>query len=296
MVIQRFGNYVLTGRKEAAMMALIWTIVPFMGWVGAVIMVLVTLRKGPFEGFLILLWITLPSIVFALLGYKLQFVYGVLGGSLVSWLLAVVLCQTRSWVSLLQAAALLGMIVVVAIHGVMPDINGYWYNLLTKYYTDAKTEFTLQLTSADLKSLIMILAKLATGIQAVILLFLATFNIIIARWWQATLFNPGGLSKELYNVRLGISADLILVAIVVSVFMGFALAWDLLPLILTLFLVAGLSLFHSLAQRTKAAWAVLLGLYGLLILFFPYIGILTVALAVADTFMNFRGRIGSVNE
>jgi len=291
MVIQRFGNYVLSGRKQAAMMALIWTLVPFMGWLGTVIMVLVTLRKGAFEGFLVLLWAALPSVVFALLGYKVQFVYGVLCGSLVSWLLAIVLCQTRSWVTLLQAGALLGMIAVVAIHGVMPDINGYWYNLLNTYYTDAKTALTLQLTAADLKTIIVILARLATGVQAVILLFIALINILIARWWQSTLYNPGGLSRELQQIRLGISADLMLVAIVVAVFMGFTMAWDLLPLILTLFLVAGLSLFHSLAQKTKAAWAVLLGFYGLLILFFPYIGVLTIVLAVADTFVNFRSRL-----
>lgn len=201
MVIQRFGNYVLSGRKEAAMMALIWALVPIMGWVGTVIMLLVTLRKGSFEGFLVLLWITLPSVVFALMGYKLQFVYGVLCGSLVSWMLAVVLRETQSWVSLLQVGALLGMIVVVAVHGVMPDINGYWTHLLTNYYTNAKAHLALQITAADLKSLIVILAKLATGIQAVILLFIAIFNILIARWWQATLYNQGGLSKELYRQK-----------------------------------------------------------------------------------------------
>ena len=61
--------------------------------------------------------------------------------------------------------------------------------------------------------------------------------------------------------------------------------------ILFLFFVAGLSLIHSLARLSKAAWAVLLAFYGLLILFFPYVGGITVILAITDTFVDIRGRM-----
>lgn len=253
-------------------------------------MALVTLRKGPKEGAYILLWMALPSVALVAMGYPMFFIYSVLCGSLVSWLLAVLLRSTQSWSVVLQLGTLLCLVVVIAIHGVVPDIGHYWYDFISKYYKDAERTLTLPITAADLKELIRVMAKIATGAQAVILLFVALVNLVLARGWQAILFNPQGLKRELYNIRLGSIAAATLAAIFAATFMRVTLAWDLLPVILALFFAAGISLIHFVATKTKATWGLLLVFYGLLIFLFPYVGTLVIALAIVDAFVDLRGR------
>jgi len=254
----------------------------------------VTLRKGSKEGFIILLCTTIPSIVMAAFGYSTAIIYGVLFGSVISWILASVLRETRSWSTVIQVGGFIAIMAVLGVHLFFPNITAYWLEIFKKTYIDAENAFALKVTAEQLKTIIQWMAKMATGVQAVALLFMAIFNVLIARWWQSLLYNPGGLANELLNLRLKYAAVLATLAICGFAMAGFDIAWDLLPIVLGLFFIVGLSVIHSLALMSKAMWFILIGYYIFLIFLFPYMGVLTVVMGVLDTFIDFRQRMLSL--
>jgi len=121
--------------------------------------------------------------------------------------------------------------------------------------------------------------------------WLVLFNLLLARWGQALLCNPGGLGKELRGLRLSWLTHVILLAIVGSVLVHVVMAYDMLPVIVLGFSLAGLSLMHFLANLGKMAWLFLFGFYTVLILFFFYALSVLIVLAMVDTYWNMRSLV-----
>lgn len=289
------GEYVMRGRREATLMALMWTIVPFMAWLGAAIMALVTLRKGAREGFLILLWTALPNAVLAIVNpipmTQMAFLVGIIGGNLVVWLLALVLRETVSWRQVLQVSAILGIIAVVIVHISNNDITGHWYQMYDDYVRHLDKLSSVSLSKANLQSLFLQLAKITTGICTVILLLINLSNLIIARWMQSLLYNPGALAEELCKIRLSISFDVLLGLNIIAILLGIDLAWDILPIVLLAFFLAGISLFHAVIARINLGWGWIVGFYALLIIFYGVIPWIMMIIAFLDTWLDIRKRL-----
>lgn len=284
------AEFVMRGRKQAILTALLFTFIPFLGWVGDVIVALVTLRKGPKEGALVLLWVVLPGVVIASLGYSQLWFYDVIGGSVVTYGLAVIL-RSSGWSMVLQCGAVLALIGVFAAHIWTPTLAHDWFSEITLYLNATNQQFNLGIEPNTLQQLAIQLTKIATGMQFGLLLLADLFNLLVARWWQARLYNPEGLKIELCAVRLGFFPVCILVLILLGSFAGMAVAVDSLPVVLLPFILAGLSLLHGLLAITKVSKLWLIGFYGLLVLFFPYLGALLVIAALADCCWDLRRRI-----
>ncbi len=290
--MRSLAEYVMSGRRQAIIAAIICSIIPFFGWLGVSIMALVTLRNGIVEGGLVLFWITLPALIFSAMGIGDPLLEGIVYVNLVVFMLAAVLRQTSSWSAVLQVAALLGVVGVMIAHQLHPDLQAIWLKLLNGTLVDVKKQgIKLDLPPHDVQTLLKILAKIATGVQASILLASDLFVLLFARWWQAMLYNPGGLGRELCSVRLEPASTLVLVAVVLLALNGSLLALDILPLIAFLFLLAGLSFAHRFAVSKKAKWAWLCLLYGLLILLFPQVSAFLIVVGCLDAWINLRARL-----
>lgn len=293
MLFHRFAEYVLRGRREAVVFALIFSAIPFLGCIGMATMALVTLRKGAIEGLFVLMWIALPTLVLVVLGHPMPFLYGILGGGLVLWLLALVLRATASWLIVIQVTALLCLLSILMVHLVVADVNSYWVEVLNNIYKPFNQTLTQQLKGSQLnfQGIISIMAQFSTGLMAVFFAISNLFNLLIARWLQSLIYNPGGLQAEIYNVRLDFSADLILGVLIVAALSGWAWAWDFLPVLIMVFFLAGLSLVHAMVAHFKNMWAWLVLFYGLLIVLLPYMLGLVVTAAIVDTWSNLRQRL-----
>lgn len=288
-MMRSLAEFVLRGRWQAVLTALLFSVLPFLGWMADVVMILVTLRKGAKEGAFVLLWVLLPSVILALRGYPLLWVYNVFGGSLLAYGLALILRYTGSWAIVLQAGVLVGIVAVVGIHIYMPSITDTWIKLANTYLPAAQKTFNIPLT-IDHKWLVRF-ASVATGIQALILLFGNLFNIAVARWLQALLYNPQGLHKELYNIRMGNIAIIALIIIALFSMFGNKIALDCLILALAPFMCAGLSLVHCIAAASKSPWLWLIGFYFMLVALFIYFAALLVMMGLIDTWQDFRKRL-----
>lgn len=287
------AEYVMRGRREATLMALMWTIVPLMAWLGAAIMALITLRKGVREGFLILLWTSIPNAVLAVINpmARMAFLVGIVGGNVVVWLLAIVLRETVSWRQVLQVAALLGISAVFIVHISADNITGHWYQMYSDYMRNIDKLSSVRLTEDKWQYMFQNLAKLTTGICVVVLLLINLSNLFIARWMQALLYYPGAIAEELRQIRLSMAFDVLLGLNIAAILLGIDLAWDVLPIVLLVFLLAGISLFHAVIARIKAGWGWIVSFYVLLIVFYEVVPWIVIMAALLDTWLDIRKRL-----
>lgn len=289
-ILNRFASYVMRGRRQAVIVGLLFTILPLFGWVSNVVVSLVTLRKGAKEGAIVLLWVILPAVVVAGLGNRLIILYGIIGGSLFTYVLALILRRTQSWKAVLTASLLIGLLAVLLVHLWIPNISEVWVKQFGRYALLVKNQFNVVVNTAHLE----LFAKFATGFQVAFISLSVLINLILARGLQSMLYNPGQLRPELKVVRLSLWEVLILLAIGLLSFFGVTMAQDALPVIGLIFVLSGLSVFHAVADLRNVANKWIFLFYILLTIFFPYIATALILFAVIDSVINLRYRFKKV--
>lgn len=293
--MRNLAEYVMRGRKQAILVALLFAILPFLGWVADAIIALVTLRKGSKEGVIITLWVCLPAVIIALAGYPQIWFYNIIGGTLLTYVLAVVLRHYGSWGMVLQIGMVVGVVAVFLVHSIVPDVGAMWTKEVLIYLQAMKQQSILQVQGENLQKSAELLAKIGTGFQVVFLLLGDFFNVLIARWAQALLYNPNGLRPELYKIRLGLLGVSVFILVMLASLVGADAAIDSIPVIFFPFLLAGLSLVHHfISVRDYSKWWLLV-FYGLLILLFPYMVGILVSLAVLDVWWDLRRYFSKVS-
>jgi hypothetical protein len=291
---------------QAMATAFVIAFIPIIGSISILIAALVTLRKGIIDGALVTIAATLPCLI----GYfawtpeatemqmELVLVVFIITRNILTWFFAVVLRRFSNWSFVFELAALLGILVVGTVHMIQPDIQSWWAQQLTTYFhniVDSSTKIP-----ADLQHQEINIAKLyATGFVVVLVLGNALLQLVIARWWQAAMFNPGELRKELHQIHLGHIAGIIFAIVLVLAYLGINAAMDELPILYIIFFVAGLSLLHCFVSTIQGKWSGLNINKSLTWLFLIYLGIfitfpfsllLVSMFALIDTGVDFRKR------
>jgi hypothetical protein len=207
------------------------------------------------------------------------------------WLLAVVLRATVSLSRTFQAAALLGLLGVAGFYLALGDPAVWWGGVLGQW-----EQALTPLASTDRATLDQLLALLkewapylpGQAVGAALLFVLA--GLLLGRWQQALLFNPGGFQPEFHQLCLGRPLAALTLAL-----LGAALwsAWppltNLMLVLGLLYTVQGIALVHAVAFKRRLSPAWLLLFY--LLLLVPALSQLVMALGVADAWADFRNRV-----
>ncbi len=289
--MRKIGEFLLAHNRNAIIVAFVCTLLPLIylpgGFAAAIIVGLVTLKKGAKDGFWVLVWVALPAI--CLLFLKRFGVFDILLlRCVLVWLFAIMLRQFSSWRMILEVAVLLGFLVVAGLHLAVPDIKTWWAGHIAAYMKAFDLANAWKLSAAEVQGFIGRLVPFATGV-AIVVVFMGTFiQLILARFWYAALFERGLLKKEFSEIRMGQILAVILFLAIVGAFLKMAFAIDFLPVILLPFVVAGLSFLHYWVARNKKLLIPLILIYvGLLML--PYLAVLILALlAFIDSWYDFR--------
>jgi hypothetical protein len=293
-MFERFAAYILKNRLNGLLLTLFFSAVPFMEWVGAVIMALITLRKGVLEGFIALVISAIPFVIWYSLGQQGNFYYIFLSVNCAVFILSMVLRDFASWKLTFEVGALVGLAIVCFVHYWIPDLQSYWIHLFETINGELKKDLALKVSVPNQEALFSLWASVATGVQVSYNLFRAVSYLALARWLQSMLYHPGGLQQELISIRLGISSFLVLFTLSVLCVFKIHLVLDMLPVVLTVFFLAGLSLMHFFfaTQRTSSFWSIgwVVGYYILLVLLFNIVALVTILFAAIDVFINFRRR------
>jgi uncharacterized protein YybS (DUF2232 family) len=139
-------------------------------------------------------------------------------------------------------------------------------------------------------------SRYATGAIAAGSVLTVLISLLLARWWQANLYNPGGFRAEFQQLRLPTSAAYVFLVLLVAVTASSGgvheFAVNLLMPALMVYMLAGFSVIHAICTHTRAGRFWLAGIYVGLMFIAPLI--LVIALVgLSDSWFNWRQRFAS---
>lgn len=253
-------------------------------------MALVTLRKGWQEGLIVTIAAMLP----AFFGIYTDNVDPILflatiGVFVVSYGISLVLRQSVLWSIALAAsvalACLMAILIRLDIFNLSSEFSGSFMDIASSLAVDGNLSDKPKIATQE-----DISAVKATGILACLIGVSALFGLIVGRWWQAILYNPGGFRAEFHAVRLStpvaITSSL---ALVYSVMQGHDYMYWAGLFGMPLF-IAGLGLAHYAINKSDMGVGTVVVMYVAIIVFLPLTIILMLA-GLTDTWLNYRQKI-----
>lgn len=274
------AEYAMSGRLQAATVTVLFGLVPGFSIISGAIVALVTLRRGWRDGIQILLWALLPA--------GLQWQLGDPGAVMVLpgvVLASLVLRNLRSWqvgMMVLTAAAVLMQLSLPLQQGYLARVGEAVSTLETNGLAiqmvvdgEVVTASRDQLTDAILQ------------FYGVYQLMLMLSCMLVARYWQSLLYNPGGFREEFHNLRFDRLLMAVLLVLVVLGLNGQAPLSDWLMMFCVIPVLNGLAVVHNAVAQRQLGTTWLILAYLLLLIAVPAF----VLLGFADSVADFRKRL-----
>ncbi|CRI55143.1 hypothetical protein ACVWY1_002688 [Pseudomonas sp. TE6288] len=274
--MRALASFIMRGRVQATLVVVISAVLPLLFWLSAAAGSLVLLRRGFKDASSVIAWGLLPALIMGFFGEPstLLVLLGTLG-------LAASLRAGHSWTRVLLSSVALGLLYSLILDAVMRET----FEVLAKALEKALPQFEGQPVLPG-----ELIGPLLVASSAVMLQLFSLLALMLARYWQAALYNPGGFGREFRELRLPLVPMLVLVSLMVlgpfigSQFIVLASASSL------VLLLAGIALIHGLVAQGRLAGFWLVGMYVTLPLLMQLMYPLLVVLAIVDSLIDFRGR------
>ena len=273
----------MRGRWQALAVAVLGAGSLLFGWISAAAIALVTLRQGVASGGWLVFWALLPAVVASWLSGDPGSVLLLLG----VFVLAVVLRATVSLALAVAASALVGLIsgggLLLIGADFLAQLVEVFAALLEQLQSNVATEESMALVLSA-PSTVQVAGILAAG-NAVT----AVLSLLLARYWQALLYNPGGFREEFHALRLPPlwTTGLGLLALAVWAQEPWVSGWALVVSVPLMF--CGFSLVHAYVAASGRGASSLVIFYLLWLFVDPVKGLL-LGCVVADAWIDFRRR------
>ena len=283
--MQALLTFIMRGRLQAVTAAMIGSWFPL---VSPAVVALISLRKGAYEGALIMVGAMLPAL-FALvlntqgmsdIGPAMVFV--TLLNLVVVMLAAQVLRITVSWSRTLTGLVALSAASALLLGMFLPDPVQAMTQALGDFMRELVKQAPEGSAIADPGSTFVL------GLIAFVIALSGLGSLLLARWCQARLYNPGGFRQEFHALRLApLQALICAVAAIYCMVqpLGYQPWASLFSLPL---LVAGVALVHAWVHARNSGPGWLVVMYVGLFIWAPLTAVLA-AIGLADTWLNLRG-------
>ncbi|HCS26657.1 MAG TPA: hypothetical protein DIW43_04340 [Spongiibacteraceae bacterium] len=276
--MRTLAEFIMRGRTQAVAVSVLSVGTVFFAWIGAAAIALVTLRKGASQGGYVLIWALLPAAVIALGASDLGPITAIVG----VYLGASCLRATGSWPVALAVISVAGLGLAVLMNTVAVAQTQQIADLLSQVITQMRSQ------NPELALQAMSVADVA-GLIGVINAYTVALSLLLGRWWQAQLYQPGGLRSEFHAMRL--DRALVVALVVGMLLLGASESWRNWMLVLQMPLTfAGIGLVHAIVDRYRLAQSWLVVFYVLWVFLMP-LRWLVQMLAVIDSFIDVRKRL-----
>lgn len=274
------AEFVMRGRLQALLVVVAGAGSLLFCWVSAAALALVTLRKGAGAGAWLFMWALLPA-------GTLLYIYGdsgplaLLAGTMV---LAIVLRTTVSLAMAVLAGVGVGLIAGLA----MVVVGGEYLDQIVAYFGEFLASMEQQLSQGgEVVELPRPQASQVAGMLGAGTAMMSVLCLLLARFWQAALYQPGGFGVEFRALHYPVAVSSVLVVGALAIF-GLGMqyrTWAVICLIPLTF--AGLALIHARAvsRGQGSGW---LTVFYITWLIFDPVKLLVVFIAIADSWVNFR--------
>lgn len=277
--MRALAEFIMRGRVQAALVAFFGNLLPL---ISPASVSLVTLNKGLSEGALLTLWALLPLLIAFFVSdinamVTLSSIVGVIGVMAASELLRV----SASWARTL--------VFVVVFSGVAALVLDFLFAEQAEVFELVVANLFREIQQQQENAFIPE-RNFLLGVIGYVIALTSVICLVLGRWWQAMLYNPGGFKSEFHQLRLGVGPAAILVAgvVVCNVASQEFSSWvGLLGLPL---LLGGLALVHySVAfYQLGGHWLVIF--YVVLFTVSP-LSLVLIGLGFLDSIMNIRSRL-----
>jgi len=301
--VKVLAEFILRGLSQAILFvvgtAVLAMMLPPLSVLSGAAVALVTLRNGPRAGAMVMLGSTAFVVLLAYLslGNLLPGVVFLAVLWLPLWVLGWVLRETRSLALVTTVAGMLGIVGVLAIYAIVGDVSAWWQQMLTAMFEPAMEANGPLADRATVEAILADLSRIMTGIAAAGMSLNVLLCLFLARAWQAQLYNPGGFRSEFHALRLGQKLALVSLGFIALSLLPLGvvshMAGEIVIVILSLYVIQGLALLHSIvAQRgLHVAWLVVLYLVMLFVM--PHLVVLVAVMGLVDTWADFRWRLAA---
>ena len=204
-----------------------------------------------------------------------------------TFLMALLLRQTLSWEMVLVASVILAGLGTLIFELTAAGILDKFVELYVDYLAQVDPSFVIEPREAES----ILLGFFALG-QAYAMLVM----LIIARWCQSALYNPGGFREEFHQLRLSpvVSGGIVLAMLLCYAFREYLGQW--LPLLTVPLIVAALGLVHWIFASRKMSKNWVAVLYASLLMLFQLVYPFLASLALMDSWFNVRNRLQTIQK
>lgn len=275
--MRALAEFAMAGRRQAVQAAMLLGVLPVINFLSAPVVALVFLRYGRKEGLIVLAWAVLPALGWAVAGDMIPFLL-LIGISI----LATVLRSTGSW----EVTVLSGIGV-----GIGAQLG---MTLRPELLQVLQQQIELVMSSPEMQGQVTPLTpeqlqQMLRMFFGTMLMFLSLVLLMMARSWQAKLYNPGGFRDEFHQLRLSWKSSAGLLLMFVLAGLGTPILQQVSLFFVLPLLFAGVALVHGMVGLKKWPGAVLVIFYASLLS--PIVTQIVVFAAIADSWYDFRSRL-----
>ncbi len=295
--MKNFGKYLLGENIRAALVALALILIPDIGLIGLMlsgtVLGFVTLRKGAKSGLVILAFVMIPMLAFLIArqNYNFENSLRVFAFLVIDFVIALILRRTNQWRWVFQGLAALGAIITAVIYFTVPHIIDISTQLLIHMMKTQHIVPLDQLNDISKHQAVIHFAPIFLGMMVSLVSVFLSMALILARFWETSIFSPGQFKKEFLSLHLHPLSSVILLAATIGLFSKAGWLYEIYPVLLVPFMFAGLSIIHRLVAIRKK-WVFLLVLTYLLLVFllWPVAIVALTAIGFIDSVVNLRKR------
>ncbi len=300
--MKSLAAYLMRGRMQAIVvvstLAITSLLLPPLSIVSSAGVALVALRKGFSEGLMVFLGgIVATAILSQLVIGNFQVGFGY---SLFVWfpaLLIAALLRLSGQISIVfETSILVGAFGIFIFYLYNADPTDLWETGLKNSFQPLLERAAGEIDINQLNEGISFISQYMTGILAAATVLSMVSALLLARWWQALLFNPGGFRKEFLGLRVhSWISYFCLILISVAVASSGALsefAFNMCILMFVLYLAVGVAVLHYLISVTTAKRFLLITMY-LVLFFIPHALLPVMLLGLTDTWLDWRSKVSS---
>lgn len=279
--MRALAEFVMRGRAQAIGVAIAGILLPFFLWFGIAAVGLVSLRKGGSDAIVVFGWGLLAAFAALLwqgdIGPAAALAATACGALILRW--------TSNWALALLAVVAVGLVAALAL-----NIFGSAYvNQLVALLNQLLARMQSQMP-AEVQAIGQLNATQVSGWLGFWAAVSGFAGLVLARYWQATLYNPQGFGREFQQLRLSPTIALALLALGVVLTLPGPDYRMWLALAGMPFAVAGVALVHGMAALKRWGRGPLVTMY---VAWFFLLGPITATLfllALIDSWVDFRGR------
>lgn len=299
--MQFLAAYIMKGRAQAMTVAATLALLslPFapVSIVSSASVALVTLRRGAKEGLYVLLCACLAAGLLSIalnIGYQFVLMYGLVLWTPV-WLISTILREGRSLSIAIEISVILGLLAVLAFYLYQGQPAQLWSQILSAMI-EPILESSPEAPAEQIQQSVQLFAHFMTGAIAAGTVYSLLFGLLLARWWQAVLYNPGGFRTEFLALtghkQLAFSTLLLLGLASLTSGTFSELCWNLIVVLIVLYTFIGTAVMHTAFASMKTARFMVPLLY-ITLSVIPHLMIVVALCGLLDQWLDLRKKFSN---